>query len=57
VRSNRAADLAFRSGAISIADLLDAQRTARALQAEAVQAHADLAKSQLNVDIMKQDTP
>jgi cobalt-zinc-cadmium efflux system outer membrane protein len=56
-RSTRAADLAFRSGAISIADLLDAQRTARALQAEAVQAHAELAKSQLNLEIMKQVKP
>ena len=55
-RSTQSAELAFRNGAISIADLLDAQRTARALQAEAVQSHADLAKSQLNLEIMKQSS-
>ena len=55
-RSTQSAELAFRNGAISIADLLDAQRTARALQAEAVQAHADLAKSQLNLQIMRQSS-
>ena len=45
-KSADAADFAYRHGAIGVMDLLDARRTLRALQLEAVTTHADYAKAE-----------
>jgi cobalt-zinc-cadmium efflux system outer membrane protein len=44
-RSAQAAEFAFQRGAISVLEVLDARRTLRAVQVEAVAAHADYAKA------------
>lgn len=45
-KSADAADFAYLHGAIGVMDLLDARRTLRALQLEAVTTHADYAKAE-----------
>ncbi len=44
-RSAAAAEFAFRNGAIGVMDLLDARRTLKLIQLEAISARADLAKA------------
>src|SRR6185503_9498238 len=44
-RSAQAAEFAFQRGAVSVLEVLDARRTLRAVQVEAVAARADYAKA------------
>lgn len=44
-KSSDAAEFAFRNGALSVMDVLDARRTYRAIQLDSITAHADYAKS------------